>query len=121
MNAQDTASNILVDFSAESPRDLLGDSGTTPVGITPLQFNDCVDELFIRSFRARPTPAFGRKQYAVLSFRQHAMERQQSGRLQDDSGTQNACWVHEKGAQTGDDALCGTQVGSTLAGAIEDL
>jgi hypothetical protein len=47
MNAQDTANNILVDFSAESPRDLLGDSGATPVGITPLQFDDCVDE-FLR-------------------------------------------------------------------------
>jgi hypothetical protein len=37
------------------------------------------------------------------------------------SGAQNACWVHEKGAQTGDDALCGAQVGSPLAAAIEDL
>jgi hypothetical protein len=42
MNAQDTANNILVDFSAESPRDLLRDSGTTPVEITSLQFNNCV-------------------------------------------------------------------------------
>jgi hypothetical protein len=42
MNAQDTANYILVDFSAESPRDLLRDSGTTPVEITSLQFNNCV-------------------------------------------------------------------------------
>ena len=45
---------------------------------------------------------------------------QQRGWLQDDGGTQNACRVHEKGAQTGDDTLSGAQVGSTLAAAIED-
>jgi hypothetical protein len=38
----------------------------------------------------------------------------------DDGGTQNACRDHEKGTQTGDEPLCGAQVGSTLAGAIED-
>jgi len=32
-----------------------------------------------------------------------------------------ACRVHEKGAQTGHETLCGAQVGSTLAAAIEDL
>jgi hypothetical protein len=87
MNAQDTTNNILVDCNAESQGDLLGDSGTTPSGITPLQFNDCVDEFFIRSFRARLTPALERKQHAVLSLRQDVVEMQQSGRLQDDGGT----------------------------------
>jgi len=46
---------------------------------------------------------------------------QQRGWLQDDGGTQNACLVHEKGAQTGDETLSSAQVGSTLAAAIEDL
>ena len=69
MNAQDTANSILVDFNAASQRDLLGDSGTTPVGITPLHFNYCVDEFSIRSFRARLTPALGRKQQNKRYFR----------------------------------------------------
>jgi hypothetical protein len=90
MNAQDTANNILVDFNAESQRDLLGDAGTTPVRIATFQFNDCVNELLIRSFRARLAPALGRKQHAVLSFDQHLVEMQQSGRLQDDCGTETA-------------------------------
>ncbi len=120
MNAEDVANHILVDCNAESQRDLLGDSGTTPVEITPFQFNDCVDEFFIRSFRARRTPPLARKQHAVLSFGQHVVEMQQRGWLQDDGGTQNACQVHEKGAQTDDETLCGAQVGSTLAAAIED-
>ena len=70
--------------------------------------------------RARLTAVSGRKQHAVLSFLQHVVEMQQRGRLQDDGGTENACRVHEQGAQTGDDTLCGAQVGSTLATAIED-
>jgi hypothetical protein len=41
--------------------------------------------------------------------------------LQDDGGKQNAFRVHEKGAQTCDDTLCGTQVGAALAAAIENL
>jgi len=119
MNAEDTANHILVDGNTESQGDLLGDAGTTPVEITPFQFNDCVDEFFIRSFRARRAPALGRKQHAVLSFGQHVVEMQQRG-CQDDGGTQNACLIHEKGAQTGDDTLGGEQVGSTLAAAIEN-
>jgi hypothetical protein len=57
MNAEDTANHIFVDGNAESKGDLLGDAGTTPVAIPPFQFNDGVDEFFMRSFRARRTPA----------------------------------------------------------------
>jgi hypothetical protein len=65
MNAQDTTNNILVDFNAESQRDLLGDAGATPVGITPFQFNDCLEEFSLRSFRARLTPALEGKQHSA--------------------------------------------------------
>ena len=80
MNAQDTANHIFVDFNAESQRDLLCDAGTTPVGIAPFQFNDCLDEFFLRSFRARLTSVLGRKQHAVLSLNQHLVEMQKSGK-----------------------------------------
>ena len=43
MNAQDTANNILVDLDGESQRDLLGNSGTAPGGITPFHFADSDD------------------------------------------------------------------------------
>ena len=120
VNAQDTANNILVDLDTESQRDLLGNSGTAPVGVPPFHFHDGVDEFLLRSLRPRPTPALGRKQHAVLSFPQQVVEMQQSGRLQNDGGTQNACRAHEKGAQAGDDTIRGAQVGRTLAAAIED-
>jgi predicted RNase H-like HicB family nuclease len=45
---------------------------------------------------------------------------QQRGRLQNDGGTKNTCRAHEQGAQAGDDPIRGTQVGRTLAPAIED-
>ena len=48
------------------------------------------------------------------------MEMQQSGRLQRDGGAENACPAHEEGTQTGDDPIGGTQVGRTLAIAIEN-
>src|SRR5437016_5843358 len=96
-----------------------GQFGDSP-GITPFHFNDGVDEFFLRSIRARPTPALGRKQHAVLSSPQHVMEMQQSGRLQNDGGAENACRAHEKGAQSGDDTIRGAQIGRTLAAAIED-
>ena len=64
--------------------------------------------------------AFGRKQDAVLSFAQHVVEMQQSGRFQNKSGTEDTPRADEKRAQPGDDPICGTQVGRTLAPAIED-
>ena len=120
MNTQDTANDILVDLDAESQRDLLSNAGTAPVGIAPFHSHDGIDEIFLRSLRARATPALGRKQEAVLSFPQHTVETQQSGRLQNDGGTENACRAHEKGAQASDDTIRGAQVGRTLSAAIED-
>src|SRR6516165_8767930 len=78
MDAQDAANNILVDLDAESQRDLLGNAGAAPVGITPFHGNDGVDEFLLRSLRARPTPALGRKQQAVLPFFQRLVEIEQS-------------------------------------------
>ena len=120
MNTQHTADNVLIDLHTESQRDLLSNAGTSPAGITLFHCHDGLDEVFVGSLRARLTAVSGRKQHAVLSFLQHVVEMQQRGRLQDDGGTENACRVHEQGAQTGDDTLCGAQVGSTLATAIED-
>jgi hypothetical protein len=48
------------------------------------------------------------------------MEMQQSGRLQNDGGAENARRAHEKGAQSGDNTICRAQIGRTLAAAIED-
>ena len=87
MNAKDTANNIPVDFNAESQGGLLSDAGATPVRIATFQFNDCVNEFLIRSFRARLALALKGKQHAVLSFDQQLVEMQKSGRPQDNCGT----------------------------------
>jgi hypothetical protein len=120
MNIQDAANNILVDLHAEGRRNLLRNSGTAPAGITPFHFNDGVDQFFTRSLGTRLTPAFGGKQQAVLSFGQHVVQMQQSGRLQYDGRAEKTSGAHDKGAQTGDETIRGSQVGSTLPAAIED-
>ena len=84
MNTQETTNNILVDLDAEGQLDLLSDAGTAPGGIAPFHGNDGVDEGFVGSLRAGPPPAHGRKQHTVLSFPQHTVQMQQSGRLQSD-------------------------------------
>ena len=65
-------------------------------------------------------PVLGGKQQAVLSISQQAVEVEQSGRLQNDGGTENTCGAHEKSAQAGENTIRGTQVGGTLAATIED-
>jgi hypothetical protein len=45
---------------------------------------------------------------------------QQSGRFQNNSGTENAHRAAENRAQPGDDTIWGAQVARTLAPAIED-
>jgi hypothetical protein len=93
---------------------------TTPAGITPFHCHDGLDEVFVGSLRARPTAVSRRKQHAVFSFAQHTVEMQQSGRLQNDGGTKDTCRAHEQRTQAGDDPIHGTQVGCTLAPAMED-
>jgi hypothetical protein len=94
--------------------------GTAPAWIAAFHCYDSVDEVFVGTLRTRPAPALGRKQQAALSFPQHPVEMEQSGRLQNDCGTENACRTHEKSAQAGDDTVRGARVGRTLAAAIED-
>src|SRR5215469_13180599 len=91
MNAQHTADNVLIDLHTESQRDLLSNAGTTPAGITPFHCHDSLDQVLVGALRARPAAAPGRKQPAVLSFAQHTVEMQQSGRLQNDGRTKNTC------------------------------
>jgi hypothetical protein len=114
MNAQDTANNILVERDGEIECDLLGNWGQPQLGLRRFIFNYGVDEFFLRSIGARPTPALGRKQHAVLSSPQQAREMQQSGGLQNDGGAENACRAHEKSAQTGDDRIRGAQFTATI-------
>ena len=120
MNAQESAHYILVDLDSENQRDLLGDAGTSPAGISPLHGNHGINEVFVWSLRARSRPAFRRKQDAVLSFAQDGVEMQQSGRFQNNSGAENTGPADEKRAQPGDDPINHAQVGRTLAPAIEN-
>jgi hypothetical protein len=98
MNAQHTADKVFIDLHTESQRGLLSNAGTTPAGIAPFHCHDGLDEVFVGSLRARPTAVPRRKQHAGLSFAQHTVEMQQSGRLQDDGGTKDTRRAHEQRA-----------------------
>jgi hypothetical protein len=120
MNSKDTANNILVDLLSEGQRNLLRDSRTSPAGIASFHFNDGVDQFLFGSFRTGMAPTSGGKQHAVLSSGQCVVEMQQSGRLENDGRAEEASPVQEEGAQTGDDTVCGPQVGRALSAAIKD-
>lgn len=64
MSTQDTANHVLVEFNAESQRDLLSNARTAPVAIALFHCNSGVDEVLL-----------------VFSLPQQIMETQQSGRL----------------------------------------
>jgi hypothetical protein len=97
-----------------------GPKQTAEMGQVRLPNANGINEVFVGSLRTRPVPALRGKQQAVLSFPQHTVEMEQSGRLQNDGGTENACRAHENSAQAGDDTIRGTQVGRTLSTTIED-
>jgi hypothetical protein len=49
---ENPSNNVFVNMDVERQGDVLGDSGTTPAGITLLHFDDRVNEFCARSFRA---------------------------------------------------------------------
>src|SRR4051794_7999763 len=120
MNAEDATNHILVDLDAERQRDLLSNAGTTPIGVSAFHSNDGIDDVFVRSPRARPMAAFGREQNTVPPFPQQAVKVQQRGRLQNNSRTKDTCRVYEKRAQSHDDSIGGSQIGSTFATSAEN-
>src|SRR5262249_55296901 len=88
VNNQNPAHHILVDLDAKNQPDLLGNAGTAPTRVAPFHGNHRIDEIFTWSLRTGPTPGFGRKQDAVLSFAHQAVEMQQCGRLENDGGAE---------------------------------
>jgi hypothetical protein len=120
MNTQDSSNRVLVDFNAESQRNLLSNSWTTPVPIAAFHCNDRVDQFLTWSFRARLLLLLRRGQETVLVLCQQMVEVQQGGRPQDDTRAENASRAHENSTQTGKDTICSTQVGSAPSASVED-
>src|SRR5215472_3207733 len=114
MYPENPTHHVLVDIDAEGQRDLLCNSRAAPRGVAPFHFNDGIDQFFFRSFRTRPTPALGREQEAVLSFDEHVMKMEQSGGLQYNRRSQNACGAHQKSAQPCNHPIRNPEIGSTL-------
>jgi hypothetical protein len=74
-----------------------------------------------QSRRRKPTRSAGQcGDSPSWDLRRFIVEMQQSCRPQNDGRTKKARGAHEKGAQTGDNAIGWAKVGRTLASAIED-
>ena len=65
-NAQDTANHIFIDLEAKKLRQLLSNSGTAPIAITPLHLDNRVDEFF--AWPLWPRSASWREQRTKVRF-----------------------------------------------------
>jgi hypothetical protein len=66
MASENSADHILINKDAEGQGDLLGNTRTTPRGITLLHPHDGTDESRAWPFRSRLGPALGRKEQSVF-------------------------------------------------------
>jgi hypothetical protein len=67
---ENPANHVFVDLNVEGQGQLLGDSRTTPVGITLLHFDDRMNEFYARTLRAGLPAAIRGEQHATLSLAQ---------------------------------------------------
>src|SRR3954451_14483476 len=68
MNAQDATNHILVDLPAERQRDLLSNAGTTPVRVAAFHAHHGIDDVFVRSLRARAMATLGENKMRYFRF-----------------------------------------------------
>jgi hypothetical protein len=120
MGGQDAPHHVFIDRDAERPCNLLSDARAAPRGIALFGGDDRVNEFFGRTLGTGLAPAFRGEEQAVLALGQDLVKVQQGRRFQSDGRTDQTGGPQEQGAPTGDDAIREAEVGSALAGAIED-
>jgi hypothetical protein len=64
--SENPANHVFVDWDVERRGDLLGHSRTAPIGITLLHFDDCMNEMYARSFRTGLPTAIRGEEHPVL-------------------------------------------------------
>jgi len=120
VNAQNTSHHILVDLDPESQCNLLSDSWTSPGGVPSFPLNNGIDEVFARPFWSWTTSALRRKQQLILSFRQHLVEMETRGWLQNNSRTKQAGLADETSAQTRNRPIHWTEIGRALPVTVQN-
>jgi hypothetical protein len=102
---ENPSNNVFVDLDVERQGDLLGDSRTTPIGITLLHLDDRMNEFYARSFRAGLPTALRGEQHAVLSIAHGFVKAQQCRGLQDNCGTEQTSRTHQERDPAGKNAV----------------
>ena len=100
--------HVFVNWDVEHQGDLLSDSRTAPIGISLLHFDDRMNELCTRSFRAGLPTAIRGEQHAVFLLAQGFVKAKQRRRLQNDCGTEQTGGTYQERHQAGEDAVRGT-------------
>ena len=72
--SENPANHVFVDGNVERQGDLLGDSRTAPIGITLLHFDDRMNEIYARSFRAGLPKAIRGEEHPVLLLAQDSVK-----------------------------------------------
>jgi len=103
--AENPSNHVFVDLDVERQGDLLGDSRTAPIGITLLHFDDRMNEIYARSFRAGLPTAIRGEEHPVLSVAHGFVKAKQCRGLQCNCGTEKAGWTHQERQQAGKDAV----------------
>jgi hypothetical protein len=67
VTGENPANYVFVDLDVERQGDLLCDPRRAPVGVALLHFDDRMNEIYGRTFRAGLPTAIRREQHAVLS------------------------------------------------------
>ena len=120
MRGQDAPNEVFIDGEAEGQSDLLSDSGAAPGGIALFGGDNRFSEFLGRTLGTGLAPAFRREEQAVLALGQDVVKVQEGRRFQNDGRTGQPGGLQEQSAATDEDAIREAEIGSALAGAIED-
>ena len=120
MRGQNAANDVFINGDAERPSNLLGDSRTAPGGIALLGGDNGVNEVLGGTLGTGLAPDFGGEEQAVLALSEDLVKMQEGRRLQHDGRTDPPGRPHKQSAPAGDEPIREAEVGSAVAGTIED-
>ena len=120
MRGQDAPNEVFIDGDTEGQSNLLSDPGAAPAGIALFGGDNRVPEFLGRTLGTGLAPALGREEQAILALGQDLVKVQEGRRFQNHGRAAQPGRLQEQSAPTGDEAIREAEMGSALAGAIED-
>jgi hypothetical protein len=120
MSGQNAPNHVFIHGDAECPSNLLGDSRTAPGEITLFGGDNGVNEVLRGTLGTGFAPDFRGEEQAVLALSEDLVKVQEGRRLYHDGRTDPPGRPYKQSAPAGDEPIREAEVGSAVAGAIED-